>query len=106
MDRFPSEFEDLLNRRGRQLLADPPQFEDLLKKRRTGIVFFENVIDAGVARECMRLLDEGMFPQLRRMEHPIPREALTEMTENYTEYLKKTMRVRTATLNSGRSRAL
>ena len=106
MDRFPSEFDDLLNRRGRRLLADPPQFEDLLKKRRTPIVFFEDIIDAGVARECIRLLDEGMFPRLQRMEHPIPREALTEMTENYTEHLKKTMRVRTATFNSGRSRAL
>ena len=48
----------------------------------------------------IRLLDEGMFPRLQRMEHPIPREALTGMTENYSEQLKKTMRVRTATFRN------
>ncbi len=106
MDRFPAEFDDLLNRRGRRLLADPPQLESLIARRKTPILFFENVIDAGVAAECIRLLDEGLFPRLRRMHVPIPREALTEMTTNYTEELPKTARVMTSTFNSAKSRVL
>jgi hypothetical protein len=106
MDRFPAEFEDLLNRRGRRMLADPPQLESLLRKRQTPILFFEDVIDAGVARECIRLLDQTDYPRLRRMHTPIPTEALTGMNENYREELPKTVRVRTVTLNSGRSKAL
>jgi len=106
MDRFPAQLDDLLNRRGRRLLADPPQLESLIARRQTPILFFENVIDAGVALECIRLLDEAMFPRLRRMHVPIPREALTEMTTNYAEELPKTARVRTSTFNSNRSRVL
>jgi hypothetical protein len=106
MDRFPSEFDDLLNRRGRRLLADPPSLEGLIAKRETPIVFFENVIDAGVARECIRLLDDAMYPQLRRMHVPIEREALTGMKYNHSESLVKTVRVRTATFNSKRSKGL
>jgi hypothetical protein len=106
MDRFPAEFDDLLNRRGRRLLADPPQLESLIARRQTPILFFDNVIDRGVAAECVRLLDEAMFPRLRRMHAPIPREALTEMTRNYAEELPKTARVRTSTFNTSRSRVL
>jgi hypothetical protein len=106
MDRFPAELDDLLNRRGRRLLADPPQLESLIARRQTPILFFDNVIDPGVASECIRLLDEAMYPRLRRMHVPIPREALTEMTTNYAEELPKTARVRTSTFNSTRSRVL
>ena len=106
MHRFPSEFEDLLNARGRRLLADPPRLESLIARRRTPIVFFDGVIDRGVANDCIRLLDEAMYPRLRRMHTPIPREALTEMTENYSEELRKTVRVKTVTFNSRASRAL
>jgi len=106
MDRFPAEFEDLLNRRGRKLLAEAPQLETLVRKKRTPILFFDGVIDRGVAAECVRLLDEAIYPTLKRMYFPIPREALTGMTENYGEQLRKTVRVRTATMNSRDSIAL
>jgi hypothetical protein len=106
MDRFPSDFDDLLNARGRRLLADPPQLEALLAKRRTPIVLLENVIDGGVARDCIRLLDSAIYPELRRMHTPIPAEALIGMRRNYSERLPKTVRVKTATFNSRRSRML
>lgn len=106
MDRFPAELDDLLNRRGRRLLTDPPQLESLIARRQTPILFFDNVIDRGVADECIRLLDAAMYPRLRRMDVPIPREALTEMTTNYAEELPKTVRVRTSTFNSPRSKVL
>lgn len=106
MDRFPAEFDDLLNARGRRLLRDVPRLEALMAKHRTPIVVLDGVMDDGVARECIRLLDEAMYPYLRRMHIPIPREALTEMKENYREELPKTVRVKTVTFNSPRSRAL
>jgi hypothetical protein len=106
MDRFPAEFVDLLNPRGRRLLRQAPQLEDLLARRQTPIVLFENVIDRALGRECIRLMDDALFPTLRRMHTPIPRTALTGMKKNYTDRLSKTVRVRTATFNSSRSIAL
>ena len=106
MDRFPAEFDDLLNARGRRLLADPPQVESLLARRKTPIVVFDNVIDRGVAAECIRLLDESIYPLLKRMHTPIPREAVTRMKHNYADKLPKTVRVKTMTFNSRRSKAI
>lgn len=106
MNRFPEEFDDLLTARGRRLLSDPPRLEALLAKRKSPLVVIGGVMDDGVARECIRLLDEAMFPVLRRMHTPIPRSALLGMKRNYSESLPKTVRVRTAMLNSARSKAL
>lgn len=106
MDRFPEEFDDLLNARGRRLLRDVPQLETLLAKRQTPIVILDDIMDDGVARECIGLLDEAMYPYLKRMHSPIPRTALTEMKENYTDKLPKTVRVKTVTFNSPRSKVL
>ena len=106
MDRFPSELDDLLNARGRRLLADAPKFEAMMARRQTPIVVLEGVIDRGVARDCVRLLDETLYPLMRRMDRPIPRESVVDMTENYSDALTKTVRVRTATFNSPRSKVL
>jgi hypothetical protein len=106
MDRFPAELDDLLSARGRRLLKRTTQFETLAAQRRTPIVFLENVIERGVARECVRLLDDALYPVMRRMDVPIGRERVTEMTENYREELAKTVRVRTATFNSRKSKVL
>jgi hypothetical protein len=106
MDRFPAELDELLTRRVKRLLADPPQFESLLARRRTPILLFENAIEPKLAKECIRLLDRAMYPVMRQMHQRIPREALTGMTNNYTDSLPKTVRVRSAILNSRRSKAL
>jgi hypothetical protein len=103
---FPKEFADLLNARGRSLIDSPRRFDEFHRKGRAPIVVFDDLIDRKVARRCIAALDWAMYPQLRRMFTPIPREALTGMKENYTESLKKTVRVRTATLNSRKSLAL
>jgi hypothetical protein len=106
MDRFPSEFADLLNKRGQRLLADPPRLDVFRKKRATPIVVFDDVIDDRMARRCIALLDKAMYPVIRRMETPIPREWISSMKKNYSDSLKKTVRVKTATLNSRKSYAL
>ena len=106
MDRFPEELDDLLTPRGRRLLDDPPRLESLIAKKRSPLIVLDGVIADGVARECIRLLDDVMYPALRRMHFPIPKDALTGMKQNYSERLPKTVRVRTATFNSPRSRVL
>ncbi|MEA2488613.1 MAG: hypothetical protein QOH21_405 [Acidobacteriota bacterium] len=106
MHQFPHEFADLLNDRGRAILATPPKLEVFRKRGVTPIALLDGLIDDDVARDCMRLLDGAMYSRLRRMHTAIPREALTEMTEAYRELLPKTVRVKTVTLNSGRSLAL
>jgi hypothetical protein len=106
MDLFPSEFADLLNKRGQKLLANPPKLDVFRKKRVTPIVVFDDVIDERVAKSCIALLDRAMYPVIKRMETPIPRESISKMKKNYTDSLTKTVRVKTATLNSSKSFAL
>ncbi|MEA2238816.1 MAG: hypothetical protein QOC81_3540 [Thermoanaerobaculia bacterium] len=106
MESFPAEFEELLTRRAKRELDDPPQLEAAIARRHAPILFFENAIEPKLAKECIRLLDRVMYPVLRRMETPIPREELTGMKENYTERLPKTLRTRTAILNSRKSKAM
>jgi len=105
---FPIEFADLLNRRGRKLLdGDGNGGLDVFRRRgATPIVVFDKLIDDDVARRCIAALDEGMYRSLKRMYMPIPRESVTKMKKNYTDSLRKTVRVRTATLNSRSSQAL
>jgi hypothetical protein len=106
MDRFPSEFGDLLNRRGRRLVAHPPKLDALIAQRWTPILLLTGVIDDDVARDCIRLMDDALYPHLRRMHCPIPRSLVTGLKENYSEQLPKTMRVRTATFGSRKSKVL
>jgi hypothetical protein len=106
MHRFPSEFADLLNARGRALIADRPRLDEFRGRGRTPIAVFDDLIDDRTARNCIAALDEAMYPFLRRMHSPIPREALTKQKTNYKDLLPKTVRVRTATFNSERSKSL
>ena len=103
---FPTEFADLLNARGKRLLAEPPRFDVFRKRGATPIVVLDDVIDRKKTAACVAALDRVVYPVLMKMHSPIPREALTELRENYEERLQKTSRVRTATLNSSKSRAL
>jgi len=104
---FPNEFADLLNRRGRKLLDGDGRGHEVFRRRgATPIVLYENLIDDDVALRCIAALDDGMYAGLKRMHTPIPRDALTGMKENYSESLRKTVRVRTATFNSNGSKVL
>src|SRR3954452_14390862 len=106
MDNFPSEFADLLNKHGQRLIANPPKLAVFRTKRATPIVVYDDLIDDRVARRCIELLDRAMYPVIRRMEKRIPREWIASMKKNYSDALKKTVRVKTATLNSRKSQAL
>jgi hypothetical protein len=105
MDRFPQEFEDLLSRAGRRVLAGASPWCGALADPRRRFVSLAGMIPASRARAVRRLLERTMYDSLSLMEAPIPPEATWEMTENYGELLPKTARVRTAYLERRRSRA-
>lgn len=106
MRHFPQEFADLLNAKGRELLAQQKPLAVMSQNGATPIALLDGLIDDDVARACMQLLDRAVYPLLKRMRVPIPREALTEMTEAYGELLPKTVRVKTMELNAAKSKAL
>ena len=105
---FPHEFADLLNARGRKMLDGNGNggFDAFRRRGATPIVVFDDLIDRGTGRRCVEDLDAAIRPLLRNMQTPIPREAITKMRENYTDSLMKTVRVKSATLNSRKSHAL
>lgn len=106
MRHFPQEFADLLNAKGQAVLAKREPLAVMSQRGATPIALLDGLIDDDVARDCMRLLDRALYLLLRNMYVPIPREALTGMTEPYCELLPKTVRVKTLMLNAAKSKAL
>lgn len=104
MQRFPSEFADLLNRRGRRILSRGWTNEDDSDAARAPLALFRGLIDKPVARRCQELLDECLRSHVRPLASPIPLDSIWGMTANYSESLVKTMRQKTVALSSSRSR--
>ena len=106
MKTFPSEFAELLTPKGRRILEgrDNDACGKLLKPGHR-FVALGGVLDARKAAACRDALDASLESTLTRMEDPIPPESIFGMTENYEELLPKTVRVRTALLESRRSRS-
>ncbi|OJH39810.1 hypothetical protein [Cystobacter ferrugineus] len=106
MKTFPAQFADLLTPRGRRILEgrDNEACSALLKPGQR-FVALSGVIDAHKAAACRDALEAALPDTLSPMEDPIPPESILGMTENYEELLPKTVRVRTAMLESRRSRS-
>lgn len=105
MRRFPAEFKDLLNASGRRILSKAEAMPQFSSRQQTPIAVLPNVISTECVRQCVRLLDDTMYPVLQPMQDPIPRASITAMTENYGEKLGKTLRLKTAIFSDGNSRA-
>jgi len=106
MKTVPSEFADLLTPRGRRILEgrDKDACGALMQPGRR-FVALSGVLDARKAAACRDALEKALRDTLTAMEDPIPPESIWGMTENYAEQLPKTVRVRTALLESRRSRS-
>jgi hypothetical protein len=106
MKTFPSEFADLLTPKGRRILEgrDRKVCGALLQPGQR-FVALGGVLEARKALACRELLEKALRDSLTEMEDPIPPESIWGMTENYAELLPKTVRVRTALLESRRSRS-
>ena len=105
MKRFPPELEDLLTPRGRRLLAGRDPACGAIAEGRAPFVALPGLVDARKAEACRRLLEARLLPHLTLMEDPIPPETITRMERDYDEWLPKTVRVRTALLESARARS-
>jgi hypothetical protein len=104
--RLPTQFADLLTPKGRRILEgrDSEVCGALLDPTRP-FVALHGVIDGAKAAKARDLLDAALRDTLVTMEDPIPEDSISGMVENYTEALPKTVRVRTALLESRRSRS-
>ncbi|RKI00176.1 hypothetical protein D7Y04_17240 [Corallococcus sp. AB038B] len=104
--RLPTQFADFLTPKGRRILEgrDSETCGALLDPTRPFIAL-QGVIDVKKAAEARDILDAALRDTLVTMEDPIPEDSISGMVENYTEALPKTVRVRTALLESRRSRS-
>jgi hypothetical protein len=97
MRRFPREFADLLSPRGQRILDGKSRAErGLFTRSNRYFANFSNLIRRESADACMRLLDEHLYDSLSVEQSRIPPESITEMEENYTESLPKTIHIKTA----------
>lgn len=104
MKRFPSEFEAMLSPRGRRVLAgQDPACGVPAKGAR--FVSAHTLLAPAMARGALAVLERTFPDVLELMERPIPPSALAGMRRNYQESLPKTVRNRTAYLDSTRSKA-
>lgn len=91
MDRFPSDFDDLLVKPARHLRATK-----LSSSRPFAAI--DGAIAPETARAVVGLLERAMAGHLVTMARPIPPETISRQTRDHQERLPKCVRVRTAYL--------
>jgi len=99
---IPSEFEDLLSRAGRRVLAGTHPLCGALADPRTRFVAAEDLIDRAKAARLRRVLEEELSGTLEPIERPVPPESIWGMRRDYDERLPKTSRARTIFFESRR----
>ena len=98
----PAEFEDLLTRAGRRVLAGTHDLSGALADPRTRFVARDDLVDRAKARRLRRVLEEALAGTLEPLERPIPPESIFRMRHDYGELLPKTSRARTIYFESRR----
>src|SRR5262245_48332102 len=99
---IPGEFEDLLSRAGRRVLAGTHALCGALANPRTRFVARDDLLDRAKAERVRRTLEKVLVDKLEPMERPIPPETISAMREDYAELLPKTSRARTIYFESRR----
>lgn len=104
MERFPSEFRDLLSQDARRLFesACSNQFDI----RRQKLSWFPLVLDRQVAEGSIRLLESALERHLRPIRSAIPKAAITSMKRAYSEKLPKTLSNHSVLLNGAGGKAV
>jgi hypothetical protein len=101
---FPGEFSDLLSAKGKRILkGGDVTLCSSFAGSKNYFVSVHDAIDEGQAQDCMQLLDDRLYPHLQRIGSKIPPDSISTMTVNYSETLPKTMRMKTAYLDSSRA---
>ena len=105
MPAIPREFSELLTPLGRRILEGRSPWSGALADPARRFVGIGGAIDRRGAERLRAELDRALEPLLREMSDPIPEWTIRAMQQNYAELLPKTVRVRTAMLESRRAKA-
>jgi hypothetical protein len=99
---IPAEFEDLLSRKGRRILAGTHPLCGALADPRRRFLLADDLLDLRKAAHLRRLLELQLADTLEPIAQPIPPECIWNMKRDYTELLPKTTRARTIYFDSRR----
>ena len=99
---IPAEFEDLLSRAGRRVLAGAHPLCGALANPRTRFLAADDLLDRAKAGRLRRVLETELTGALEALEQPIPPETISDMRRDYSELLPKTSRARTIFFESRR----
>jgi len=99
---IPAEFEDLLSRQGRRVLAGTHPLCGALADPRQRFVMADDLLDRAKARHLREVLEAELVDTLEPIEQPIPPESIWDMRRDYAETLPKTTRARTIYFDSRR----
>ena len=99
---IPAEFEDLLSRAGRRVLAGSHPLCGALADPRRRFLAADDLLDRAKAARLRRVLEEALTPTLEPLDKPVPPETIWEMRRDYGELLPKTARARTVFFDSRR----
>jgi len=98
----PAEFEDLLSRTGRKLLAGTHPLCGALADPRRRFLMRDDLLDRPKVARLSKALEESLSETLEPLAKPIPPESIWEMRRDYGELLPKTSRARTIFFESRR----
>ncbi len=99
---LPAEFEDLLSRAGRRVLAGTHALCGALGDPRRRFLAADDLLDRAKAARVRRTLDAELGEALEPLSKPIPPESIWGMRRDYGELLAKTSRARTIFFESRR----
>jgi hypothetical protein len=101
---IPSEFEDLLSRQGRRVLAGTHPLCGALGDPRTRFLAVGDLLDRGKVARLRRKLESDIAPALEALERPVSPDTIWKMKEDYSERLPKSSRARTVFFESRREK--
>src|SRR6476646_4927295 len=89
---LPSEFEDLLSRAGKRVLAGTHPLCGALADPKRRFLAADDLLDRAKVARVRRALEESLTPTLEPLAQPILPETIWEMRRDYGELLPKTSR--------------
>jgi len=99
---IPSEFEELLSRQGRRVLAGTHPLCGALADPRRRFLAADDLLDRAKAARVRKALEVDLSDTLEALSKPIPPESIWKMRHDYGELLPKTSRARTIFFESRR----
>src|SRR5690242_753307 len=97
---IPAEFEDLLSRAGRKVLAGTHPLCGALADPKRRFLAADDLLDRRKSGRLRKALEEGLADVLEPLAKPIPPESIWEMRRDYGELIHKIWCARHVLLDS------